>query len=233
MGTTGRILFIQHQDDCPPGYVGDRAQQCGFELDILEAGAVATTRTSFPDPRGYDLIVPLGSDDAAYDDTVGHLPAEHELLDAAVDAGVPVFGICFGAQLLARTLGGRVWQAPGPEIGWLRPDVNEPGLVEPGPWLVWHLDVMSCPPGGTELARTTAALQAFRSGPHVGVQFHPEATPTSAAVWAQHYGSSLAALGIDPDALLEQTRRGQDEARQRAYRLFDRVCAHAAALTSR
>jgi GMP synthase (glutamine-hydrolysing) len=223
-----RVLFIQHQDDCPPGHVGDRARQCGFELDVVPAA-----RGRLPDPRDYDLVVSLGSDDAAYDDTVGYVPAEHRLLDTAVGAGVPVFGICFGAQLLARTLGGRVWQAPRPEIGWLRPEITEPGLVEPGPWLVWHLDVMSCPPGGTELARTPAALQAFRSGPHVGVQFHPEAVPDSAAVWARHYSSSLAQLGIDPDALLEQTWRGREEARQRGYRLFDRVLAHAAALSSR
>lgn len=226
-----RILFIQHQDDCPPGYVGDRAEQCGFALDVVEAGALTGARS--PDPRDYDLIVPLGSDDTAYDDTIGYLPAEHRLLDTAVGAGVPVFGICFGAQLLARTLGGQVWQAGRPEIGWLRPEVTEPGLVEPGPWLVWHLDVMSCPPGGTELARTPAALQAFRFGPHVGVQFHPEATPDSAAVWARHYSSSLQELGIEPDALLDETRRGRDDGRQRGFRLFDRVRAHAAALTSR
>lgn len=217
-----RVLFIQHQDDCPPGYVGDRARQRGFELDVVEAAS-----GEFPDPRDYDLVVPLGSDDAAYDDTVGYLPAEHRLLDAAVGAGVPVFGICFGAQLLARTLGGRVWQAEGPEIGWLRPEITEPDLVEQGPWLVWHLDVMSCPPGGTELARTPVALQAFRYGPHVGVQFHPEAVPASAAVWADHYSSSLAELGIDPGTLLAETWRDRDEARQRGYRLFDRVCEHA------
>ena len=218
--TAGRILFIQHQDDCPPGFIGERARQRGFEVDIVAA------TDELPDPRDYEFIVPLGSDDAAYDDSLPYVQPEAALLRRAVDHEVPVFGICFGAQLLSRVLGGDVRaSAPGPEIGWLLLDTTDAGLVEPGPWLVWHLDVMTCPPGGKPVARTDGGVQAFTHGPHLGVQFHPEATQPSVEVWSHRYHSSLTGLGIEPDDLVEQTRRSQPAARERAHRLFDRVYA--------
>ncbi|MDQ3106031.1 MAG: type 1 glutamine amidotransferase [Actinomycetota bacterium] len=220
--TAERILFIQHQDDCPPGFIGERAQQRGFEVDIVAA------TDELPDPRGYQFIVPLGSDDAAYDDSVPYLQQEAALLRLAVDHEVPVFGICFGAQLLSRVLGGDVRAAaPGPEIGWLRLDTTDAALVDPGPWLVWHLDVMTCPPGGESVARTDGGVQAFTHGPHLGVQFHPEATQPSVEVWSHRYRSSLVGLGIEPGDLIEETRLGQPAARERAYRLFDRAYARA------
>lgn len=221
MSRRGRILFLQHQDDCTPGYLGERAEQRGLALDVIPATG------DLPDPRDYDLVVPLGSDDAAYDDSVPYLQPEMALLRAAVEADVPVLGVCFGAQLLARTLGGEVRPAAGPEIGWLRVHTTDPALVEAGPWLVWHLDVLSCPPGGTEIARTDVAVQAFTHGPHLGVQFHPEATLSSIEEWARRYRSSLDSLAIDPEVLLAESRRGRAAARERAHRLFDRACEHA------
>ncbi|GEL17368.1 type 1 glutamine amidotransferase [Pseudonocardia asaccharolytica] len=216
-----RVLFIEHQDDCPPGYVGERAAELGFGVEVVRA-----RDGRLPDPREFSLVVPLGSADAAYDDTLSYLEAEHALLATAVEAGVPVLGICFGAQLLARVLGGTVAPLPsGPEIGWLRIDTTEPELVAPGPWLVWHLDGMTCPPGATAIAHTAAGLQAFRHGPHLGVQFHPEALPASADSWARSYAATLVALGIDAAELAARTRALQGDARVRAHELFDRFCA--------
>ncbi|MFC5995754.1 type 1 glutamine amidotransferase [Pseudonocardia hispaniensis] len=221
MGGDVRVLFIEHQDDCPPGYLGERAAQRGFEVDV-----VRVRDGNLPDPRGYSLVVPLGSTDAAYDDTLPHLAAESALLAGAIEAGVPVLGICFGAQLLSRVLGGVVAPLPsGPEIGWLPVDTLESELVAPGPWLVWHLDTMSCPPGATAIAHTTAGLQAFRYGPHLGVQFHPEAPPSSVESWSRSYAATLTALGLDPAELAARTSALQDDARARAHELFDRFCA--------
>lgn len=221
--TNGRILFIQHQDDCPPGHIGERAEQRGFEVEVVRATG------QLPDPREYDLVVPLGSDDAAYDDSLPYLQPEADLLQRAVEHEVPIFGICFGAQLLSRVLGGEVHAATnGPEIGWLPVQTTDTELVEPGPWLVWHLDVMGCPPGGESVARTDGGVQAFTHGPHMGVQFHPEATLSSVQVWAQHYRPSLVSLGIEPDDLVEETRRRRSAAREMAHRLFDRVHARLA-----
>lgn len=219
--SASRVLFVQHQDDCPPGYVGERMERQGARIEVVRA------QHELPDPREFELIVPLGSDDSAYDDAVSYVPRELKFLDDAVHAGVPVFGICFGAQLLSRALGGRVFRSPsGPEIGWLRVDTTRPELVEPGPWLVWHLDVMGPPPGGTEIARTPVGTQAYVHGRHIGMQFHPEATVDSARTWADHYRASLAEVGVNHDALLAETVARQEEARQRAHGLTDRVLAH-------
>ena len=60
-----------------------------------------------------------------------------------------------------------------------------PDLVPAGPWLEWHYERFCTPPGATELARTADAPQAFRLGPHLGVQFHPEATVEIVEGWAR------------------------------------------------
>lgn len=234
-GRTGRVLFVQHQDECPPGHVGDRLGQWGPRVEVLHAW-----RSAFPEPREFDLIVPLGSYDSAYDDSVPHVVPEAEFLRAAVVAGVPVFGICFGAQLLSRVLGGQVHPAPeGPEVGWLTVDtdaatstwsrqVSYHGLVSPGPWLVWHLDVMTTPQAGVELARTRVGTQAFAHGPHVGVQFHPEATVDGVRAWADHYGDMLRELGIEPTHLVARTEQLAPQTRRRAYAMTDRVVTRVA-----
>lgn len=216
-----RVLFVQHQPDCPPALVGERLAMLGAKVEVVEARAAR-----LPDPVEFDLVVPLGSDDSAADESLPYLRSEWELLERAVQSRVPVFGICFGAQLLCRVLGGSVRPAAGPEIGWMPVESSNVDLVEPGPWLVWHLDVMEPGAGSAEAARTAVGSQAFTHGRHVGVQFHPEATLDSVRVWAERYRSSLDQLGIAPPALLAQTADGRAAARQRAHTLVDRVLAH-------
>ena len=217
-----QVLFVQHQDDCGAGYLGERAEERGAVTSVVDARDVGVL-----DPRAFDLVVPLGSDDSAYDDSLPHIDSERLFLQAAVAADVPVLGVCFGAQLLCQVLGGGVHAADDPEIGWSDVRTDRPELIEAGPWLIWHLDVMTCPPGGVALARTDVALQAFRHGRHLGVQFHPEATPSSARAWAIKYGDSLTRLGLDPDRLLEETDQRAPAARERACQLFDRAWDHA------
>lgn len=213
------VLCVQHQDDCPPGHVGDRLTELGAELEIVDV-----RRGRLPDPRQFDLVLSLGSDDAAHDEAVPYLRAEWSLLETAVDADVPVFGICFGAQLLSRVLGGSVAPLPdGPEIGWLPVQTDDPDMVETGPWLIWHLDGMTAPPGADVVARTDRATQAFATGRRVGVQFHPEVTMAGARVWSTNYRDQLLGMGIDPDELLDQVRVREPQTRRRAHRLTDRV----------
>ncbi|MPY99195.1 MAG: aminotransferase [Actinophytocola sp.] len=214
-------MFVQHQDDCPPGHVGDRIRERGAEVEVVRAQA-----PRLPDPRDFDLIVPLGCYDSAYDESLPYLGREWKLLTAAVASDVPVFGICFGAQLLSRVLGGEVRPAPGgPEIGWLTVDTapRAAGTVEPGPWLVWHLDVMTPPPGGVELARTDVGTQAFSHGRHLGVQFHPEATVESTLAWAETFRDRLPETGSSYDEIATTTRQVAADAPRRAYALTDRV----------
>lgn len=216
-----RVLFVQHQDDGPPGHVGERIAQRGGEIEVVRAQSAR-----LPDPRDFDLIVPLGCYESAYDDSLPFLKQEWNLLAGAVESDVAVFGICFGAQLLARVLGGEVRPAAGgPEIGWLEVATapQAAGIIEPGPWLVWHLDVITPPPDAVELARTEVCTQAFRRGRHLGVQFHPEATVHSALSWAEHYRDLLPEIGSSRDEMAAATHRFAADATTRAHHLTDRV----------
>ncbi len=65
-------------------------------------------------------MVVLGSELTAYDDTVPWLAAELGFIERMLAASVPVLGICFGAQALARVLGARLYRLGAPEIGWAR-----------------------------------------------------------------------------------------------------------------
>lgn len=214
-----RVLFLQHQDDGGPGYLGDRARELGCTVEVahLDRGARPG------DPGRYAMVVSLGYDGSVLDTAPDHIAHERAFVEDAVAADVPVLGVCFGAQLLASVLGARVHRMDRPEIGWLPVATTEPGIIAPGPWLVWHLDAFACPPGADLLASTDVAVQAFRRGPHLGVQFHPEATPESARAWADKYEDPLARAGVDRADLLAETERRRPWSREQAAVLFDRM----------
>src|SRR5207237_122668 len=138
-----------------------------------------------------------------------------------VDSGRPVLGLCFGGQLLACALGGRVEPAPVPEIGWYDVESDRPDLLPTGPYVQWHSDRFLPPPGSTELARSPAGAQAFVHGRSLGRQFHPEATPSVVARWCAGMRDALAAAGTDADAFVAECERRAPEARARAARVVE------------
>ena len=126
----------------------------------------------------------MGSIESVTDDAVPWIGPERRLWPAPSTDGVPVLGVCFGGQLLAQVLGGTVARAR-PTRGGLAPARHRrpgPG-PRPGPWLDWHEDAFTCPPGAEPLARTDVSLHAFVQGPHTGVQFHPEVTRAVVEGW--------------------------------------------------
>jgi GMP synthase-like glutamine amidotransferase len=213
------------------GTIGDRIAQHGIRFDVLTAG-----ERPFPDPATLDLIVIMGSDKSAYDDSIPWLAGELAFLRAAIRVGTPILGICFGGQLLSRALGGTVRRAERHELGWFSIATVDQAAVPDGPWMESHWDTFTVPPGARRLAWTLDAEQAFRFGPHLGVQFHPEITPTVfetwAAIWqARGHDRELAAMGVDLPALRAQIARRSDAARAASYTLFDDFWARARALT--
>jgi GMP synthase-like glutamine amidotransferase len=212
-----RVLIIEHERETPGGLIYEwladhDAQVEELRIDIDEREV---------DPRDYDLLIPLGSEFAAYDDTVPWLEREKKLLRAAADADVPVLGICFGGQLLARVLGGESFRAEQSEIGWLPVRSKDPELVPEGPWFQWHFDSFTVPEGATLLAESDAGPQAFVIGRSLGVQFHPEVTPQIMDEWVRVYRHELDDSGVDPDALLEETHRNAESAKATSRKLLD------------
>ena len=227
-----RVLFMQHDPFSPPRLVAERFEELGFEAveeTIVDAHLYDTPGEAtheFPDPRDFDVIVPMGSPWGAWDDSkIGSwlLPELQWLRDADA-AGVPVLGICFGGQLLARAHGGSVGRAPDCEIGWTSLWSEDESLIDPGPWFSFHFDRWELPPGADEIARTSRASQAFTLRKNLALQFHPELTGDMLEGWLNSPGDGrnlLIADGQDPDILLAFTRAQEPKARQRAHGLVD------------
>lgn len=225
-----RALFVQQDHVSPVGPVGERFAERGYDVEEFlvvppEHFTAPGVEVRFPDPLDYDVIVPMGAPWSVYDEaTIGAWVLEEiGLLRRAHDAGVPVLGICFGAQALATALGGTVERAPEPEIGWYVVESDDPGLVEPGPWFQWHHDRWTAPPSTRSFARTALAPQAFTHRRSMGVQFHPELVGTMLDGWLANGGAAyMLEHGIDPDAVVARTAREEPAAIVRSRRLVDR-----------
>jgi GMP synthase-like glutamine amidotransferase len=215
-GRSVRALILQHEEPTPPGYVTDWLAEHGGEADVyrIDLGERDV------DPRDYDLIVSLGSEFAAFDDAQEFVRREARLMERAVADEVPILGLCFGGQLLARVLGGENFRATS-EIGWLPVRTKDPELVREGPWFQWHFDSFSVPDGAELVAESDAGPQAFVAGRSLGLQFHPEVTVEIMDEWVRVYRHELDAEGVDPDGLLEETKRRAAASRANAWRLMD------------
>lgn len=132
-----------------------------------------------------DLLIIMGgpmsvNDEAEYP----WLVSEKAFIRKVIDAGIPVLGVCLGAQLIVNAMGSAVSPNSEPEIGWFpvrRIDHGQVGafcLPEELSVLHWHGQTFDMPQGAVHLARSEAcANQAFQLGPNViGLQFHLEAT---------------------------------------------------------
>lgn len=109
------------------------------------------------------------------------LVEEKRFLREAISAGIPILGICLGAQLLASALGAKIYKNSQKEIGWFDiTKVPNPGFQFPDTIKVfhWHGETFTLPPGAVHLARSAACeQQAFQYGENIiGLQFHLETT---------------------------------------------------------
>ena len=219
------VLIRQHEETTPPGLLIEWLRERGIPFEVLPSW----DGTAAPDPADYSFMASLGSPYGPNDTHEPGVAGELKLIGAAVEKDVPVLGLCFGGEVLSVVLGGRVERASVPELGWREIETDDPGAIPAGPWLEWHYERFTTPPGAVELARTVDAVQAFRLGPHLGVQFHPESTVEIVAGWAGADTESLETLGIEDGArLLAASPERQEAAREAAFRLFDAFLAEVA-----
>lgn len=150
------------------------------------------------------------------------LAAERDWLAGATERGMPVLGICLGAQLLARALGAEVRAGEAPEIGFAPVEISDPddpllgGLAPSSEVLHWHGDVFDLPAGARHLASSErTACQAFRAGNAWGVLFHPEADLALVEAWLavpEMIDEAVAALGDEGEHALPQRAAELEEA---------------------
>lgn len=209
------FLALQHVSCEPPAAYGEVLEARGMTTMAVELGEGEPLPT---DPTAFAGVIAMGGPMGVYEtDKHPWLGLEVEFLEAALAADVPIWGVCFGAQLLAAALGAEVRPGPAPEVGvsWVR--LTEAAAVDPAfagapaefQAFHWHGDTYDLPNGAVRLAETDIyPEQAFRHGRSIALQFHLEVTPELAGEWAEIpvYAKGMEqALG--PGALPRQIER--------------------------
>ena len=225
-----RALFIEHDQISLGGPIWRSLEKHGYEIErfliVPEANYDSPNiTTTFPNFNEYDLLVPMGAPYGAYeDDRIGNwLLPELEKLKQAHNDGIPILGICFGGQLMARALGGSVARAPKAEVGWIEIESDDKTLIPTGPWFAYHWDSWMTPKGATEIAKTDVANQAFVMGRTLALQFHPDVDPEVLEAWLAMEGgcAEVEAEGVDVEQLRSQTKSIQPASDKRTYDLID------------
>jgi GMP synthase (glutamine-hydrolysing) len=225
-----RILAVLHPGAGLTGVLGERAARGGHE--VVEWTPADAER--LPGRlAAFDAAVVFGGGMNVRDaERLPWLHGEIELLRDALEARLPVLGVCLGAQLVAAAAGAEVRRARTPEIGWLEVELSAAGTRDPVLGRLperftayeWHSYAFDLPAGAVELARSPVCPQAFRLGDAAwGVQFHPEVTPEIVREWALDYESDpdAVALGLEPAAHIALAERRLPEWMALGRRLFD------------
>ena len=172
----------------------------------------------FPDEVGdYDAIYLSGSPHGAYEE-IDWIRREHRLIEGAGARGIPMFGVCFGSQILASALCGRdqVFRRSGCEVGYLRLDTTAQarsdalcaGLGRRPRLFVWHNDEVRPDHPDVVVLGTTLdcpnQIWRHRSLPAWGVQGHVEITRAEAPAWFERNRARLERDGADVGALIAE-----------------------------
>jgi GMP synthase (glutamine-hydrolysing) len=213
------VLVVQHDLDSP---------LAALEPPIAALGVRTITwhALSQPEPPAgsFDGLIVLGGI-VNPDGTDGDAPLEREreVIADAHARGLPVLGICLGAQLIAQALDGSAERMPAGEVGWVQIEFAEAAqhdaLLAGAPQRLevneWHNFACLPPAGAAVLARSPACVQAFRVGATTwALQFHVEVTRPVLEEWCEAAAAEIEALGLPVDALL-----GTDEQLTQQMRL--------------
>jgi GMP synthase-like glutamine amidotransferase len=201
LSRASRWALLQHVAHEGPGLIAAEAAARGVELEPAHLWEVEP----LPEPGGLGGLVVMGGPMSVNDlDAHAWLAPEIELISGALDAGLPVLGVCLGAQLIARALGAEVVPCGIEEVGFGTVALTQAGAADPvlgpaGPELQvfhWHGETFEPPPACELLASSELyASQAFRAGELAyGLQFHVEVDRDLLAGWRPHLPA-----GVDSD----------------------------------
>ena len=202
----------------------------GFHLAFQRVFESAPRYDTFDPPPidQVDLLIVLGGPFSA-NDAFPALQREREYIGKALESEVPVFGICLGAQLMAKVLGGRVEPTGGYQFGLRKIHVTTEGDVDPVfgkidvplvPTL--HGDCFTTPPGAVKLAdghilRRDGTYRkidmAFAYGNSYGFQFEPQLTLAEFRAWNRELKGDYRLMGPDFDPEEEASRNEREFAK--------------------
>jgi len=191
-----RIQLIEHDpEDFSRTNISFWAAEKGHQLDQI----YVCKNEALPSIDSFDWLMIMGGSQNAWDDQGNSwLPEEKAFVAEALARGKPYLGICFGAQLLAEALGGKIFPNQHKEIGWYEVSLNRQGRESflfrnvPASFdtFHWHSDHFSLPANCTRLAASPPTEnQAFvcNDQPAVGLQFHPEYTRDMVRYYAREH----------------------------------------------
>ena len=228
-----KLLVFQHSASEPLGVLDPMLRDAGFRVRYVNFSRDPQAQ---PDVSRYNGLVVLGGPmHVDQTDRHPHLLTEIAALREALKLGMPILGICLGAQLLAAALGAAVRPHSVREIGWygLRPtpaaaqDRLLRHLAAGARVFQWHAYTFDVPTGAVHLASTqTCANQAFRWGERAyGLQFHLEADEDMIRRWAHApaYRREIEAEGGEPavEQVLTDTHRHIGAALEAGRRVFE------------
>jgi GMP synthase-like glutamine amidotransferase len=184
------ILILQHADWELPGAYGEMLAERRLRGHVIRPDL----GEDLPDAGDFSAVLAMGGPMSVNDDAaLPWLTAETRLVRATTTAGLPYFGTCLGAQLLAAARGARVYRGAAPEYG-VHPVAVAPaaaddpvfaGLADQIDVFQWHGETFDLPTGAVRLAGSRDyPNQAFRIGRLAyGLQFHLEVTAGLLATW--------------------------------------------------
>jgi len=232
--TMRRLLVFQHVSFEILGTLHPLLKARGFRLRYANFGRHPHAQ---PKVACYNGLVVLGGPMNVDDlERHPHLAVEVELIRQAIEQGLPVLGICLGAQLIAKALGAPVLANGGKEIGWCdvspTPEAKDDPLFkdfdEAEKIFQWHSDTFELPVGAVPLAASqTCHRQAFRYGSNVyGFQFHLEVDGPLIERWLtvpEHCAEVAEGGGrVDPTVIRRETTLYLQRSRSLSEQVFSR-----------
>lgn len=183
------VLILKNVSTEGPGTIEDFLREQGIPYRIVEL-----EKEAVPHPDEFDTLVMMGGPMSVNEEEIyPYIKRERELVKEFIAGGKRVFGVCLGAQIMAKALGAEVYVGPEKEIGWYEIELTEDGIRDPlmkklavhpragDFWkrfrvFHWHGETFDVPSGAVRLAKSALyPNQAFRYGNNAyAFQFHIE-----------------------------------------------------------
>lgn len=224
------ILIIEHSELTGAGRLGKRLQRDGHHLQFVRVHRNEQLPINLDEIDG---VISCGGPQSP-DCEEPWIEQERTLIREADANQLPLLGLCFGCQLVAKALGGEVSLCAEQEIGWfditLTPAGRENVLFAGQPWtgsqFHWHQwQVSTLPENATILATSDRCnVQAWTRGINTyAVQFHPECDRETIASWIADDAQMLEKAGIAGSAIESETDARFEEYERLTDRFFDAI----------
>jgi GMP synthase-like glutamine amidotransferase len=222
------VLAFRHVPFEHLGLIADSLHRHQLEPVYVDLDTAGETPVSIRDAAG---VIFMGGPMSANDDRA-YIRQELRFVAQCVAWHKPLLGVCLGAQLIAKSLGARVYRNPVKEIGWFPITFTDSAAEDRlfagvGPEETvfhWHGETFDLPSGAELLASSPACRnQAFRIGELIyGLQFHLEVTPEMIAGWCEEDANcgDVRELDAPLDPYAHAARL-----KELARTVFDRWCA--------